>query len=158
MCDELARGLYFVKRAGQDELPDGTRSAFYVFTHGLYREVLYQRQSATRRAKRHTRIAERLGVLFAGREQDVACEMAMHYEAAGDWKRAASALRAAARHAHQRQAYPEATELLKHTLRIAENMSEIERRIIELEVRSEAAMIREGIEGAERQKEVSGEV
>ena len=67
-CDDLARRLYFVRRAGQDELPDGTRSAFYVFAHGLYREVLYQRQSTSRRARRHTRIAERLAQLFAGRE------------------------------------------------------------------------------------------
>ncbi|MGB6691904.1 MAG: AAA family ATPase, partial [Terracidiphilus sp.] len=58
-CDELARRLYFVNRAGEDELPDGTRSAFYVFAHELYREVLYRRQTAARRAKRHIRIAER---------------------------------------------------------------------------------------------------
>ena len=32
-------------------MPDGSRSAFYVFAHGLYREVLYQRQSAARRAR-----------------------------------------------------------------------------------------------------------
>ena len=94
-CDGLARRLHFVVRAGQDELPDGASSAFYVFAHGIYREVLYQRQSAARRARRHIRIAERLGELFAGRETRVARERAMHYEAAGDTARAASVLRAA---------------------------------------------------------------
>jgi predicted ATPase len=97
-CDALARRLHFVVRAGQDELPDGTTSAFYVFAHGLYREVLYQRQAAARRARRHVRIAERLGQLFAGREADVARERAMHYEAAGDRERAARVLQAAAAH------------------------------------------------------------
>jgi predicted ATPase len=95
-CDDLARRLHFVVRAGQDELPDGTSSAFYVFAHGLYREVLYQRQAAARRARRHIRIAERLGQLFVGREADVARERAMHYEAAGERDRAASVLLAAA--------------------------------------------------------------
>ena len=38
-CDELVRRLYFVERAGHDELPDGTRTAFYVFAHKLYREA-----------------------------------------------------------------------------------------------------------------------
>jgi predicted ATPase len=95
-CDGLARRLHFVLRAGQDELPDGSRSAFYVLAHGLYREVLYRRQSEARRARRHVRIAERLGELFAGREADVARERAMHYEAAGDGERAASVLYAAA--------------------------------------------------------------
>jgi predicted ATPase len=100
-CDGLARRLHFVVRAGQDELPDGTTSAFYVFAHGLYREVLYQRQAAARRARRHIRIAERLAQLFAGREADVAREMAMHYESAGDPVRAASALHAAQRSVEQ---------------------------------------------------------
>jgi predicted ATPase len=100
-CDALARRLHFVVRAGHDELPDGTTSAFYVFAHGIYREVLYQRQAAARRAKRHIRIAERLAEMFSGRQADVAREMAMHYEAAGDPERAASALQASARNAQQ---------------------------------------------------------
>ena len=100
-CDGLARRVHFVVRAGQDELPDGTKSAFYVFAHGLYREVLYQRQATTRRARRHIRIAERLGELFAGREGNVAREIALHYEAAGDLERAASVLESAARQAQQ---------------------------------------------------------
>jgi predicted ATPase/DNA-binding winged helix-turn-helix (wHTH) protein len=119
LCDGLARRLHFVERAGQDELPDGACSPFYVFAHGLYREVLYQRQAAARRARRHIRIAERLGGLFKGREADVSREMAMHFEAAGSWERAASALRTAADHAHQRRAYAEAAELREHAQRIA---------------------------------------
>jgi predicted ATPase/DNA-binding winged helix-turn-helix (wHTH) protein len=126
-CAALARRLYFVKRAGEDELPDGTRSDFYVFGHGLYRQVLYQRQSASRRAARHKRIALRLGELFAGREASVARERAMHFEAAGDWLSAAISLRSAARHAQQRQAHAEAEELLQHALRLAGNLGEIDR-------------------------------
>ncbi len=95
-CDALARRLHFVVRAGHDELPDGSRSAFYVLAHGLYREVLYQRQPEARRARRHVRIAERLGELFAGREGDVERERAMHYEAAGNRERAAAVLDAEA--------------------------------------------------------------
>jgi len=136
-CDELARRLYFVERAGQDELPDGTCSAFYVFAHGLYREVLYQRQAGTRRAKRQIRIAERLGELFRGRSANVAREMAMHYEAAGEWRRAAEALRAAALHARQRQAYASAAELLERALHLAENLNETERAIATREIYAE---------------------
>lgn len=126
-CETLAKRLYFVKRAGEDELPDGTRSDFYVFVHGMYRQVLYQRQLGTRRARRHQRIAIRLGELFAGRESSVARERAMHFEAAGDWLSAAMALRSAAHLALQRQAGAEAAELLEHALRLAENLGELER-------------------------------
>jgi predicted ATPase/DNA-binding winged helix-turn-helix (wHTH) protein len=145
-CDDLARRLYFVHRAGQDELPDGTRSAFYVFAHGLYREVLYQRQSVSRRARRHTRIAERLAALFAGREVNVAQEIAMHYEAAGNWQRAASALRAAARHAQVRSAHSEATALLEHALRVSENLSDVDGATVIPEIRAELADLRLSIE------------
>jgi predicted ATPase len=146
-CDELARRLYFVQRAGQDELPDGTRSAFYVFAHGLYCEVLYQRQSVARRAKGHIRIAERLSALFVGRESSVAREMAMHYQAAGDWPRATTALRMAAKHAQQRQAHAEAAVLLVLAMQIAENLNEIDCTIVIQEVRGELAIVREEAEG-----------
>ena len=146
-CDELAHRLHFVRRAGQDELPDGTRSAFYVFAHGLYREVLYQRQSASRRARRHTRIAERLGELFAGREANVAQEMAMHYEAAGNWSRAVSVLRSAAWQARQRRAHGEAAALLEHALRAAENLSDVEAGVAR-EIRSDLVAVRESLQAS----------
>jgi len=144
-CDELARRLYFVRRAGEDELPDGTRSAFYVFAHGLYREVLYQRQSASRRARRHTRIAERLAQLFAGREVNVAQEMAMHYEAAGNWQRAASVLLSAAQNACSRNALPQAEVFLERALSLAENLGDPQRRVVQDEIRAELASARESL-------------
>ncbi len=116
-CDALARRLHFVERGGEDELPGGMRSQFYVFVHGLYREVLYRRQSAARRAAWHARIAERLGEIFAGREASVTREIAMHYEAAGDWQRALDALRSAAVHGNGGSA-----ELMKDALRLAEKL------------------------------------
>ena len=144
-CDALARRLYFVQRAGRDELPDGTRSAFYVFAHELYREVLYNRQASTRRARRHVRVAEKLRQLFAEREASVAREMAMHYEAAGEWRSAVQALCAAASHARQRHADIEAVELLEHGLRVAENLGETERAAAALTMRDELTRTREAI-------------
>jgi predicted ATPase/DNA-binding winged helix-turn-helix (wHTH) protein len=138
-CAALARRLSFVERAGEDELPDGTRSDFYVFVHSMYRQVLYRRQPATRRARRHQRIAIRLGELFAGREASVARERALHFEAAGDRLSAAMALRSAARHAQQRNAQAEAAELLEHALRLAENLGELERDAATRAIREELA-------------------
>ncbi|HUH63903.1 MAG TPA: AAA family ATPase [Terracidiphilus sp.] len=141
--DALARRLNMVKRAGEDELPDGSRSAFYVFAHEVYREVLYRRQPPSRRAKSHIRVAERLGRIFAGRETAVAREIAIHYEAAGDWPRAASALRAAAQHALERQALSEAEELLERTLRVAENLRDADRQALIEEIQNESAAMRQ---------------
>jgi predicted ATPase len=123
-CAGLARRLHFVERGGQDELPDGTCSEFYVFVHRLYREVLYRRQAAARRATWHLRIAERLGELFAERMWTVAREMAIHFEAAAERGRAVSALRSAARCARDRQEHNDATQLLEEALRMAEKLGE----------------------------------
>ena len=139
--EALSRRLYFVRRAGEDELPDGSRSDFYVFVHGLYRQVLYQRQAPSRRGHRHVRIARRLGELFAGREAGVAREMAMHFEAGGDWLSAAAALRRAAQHALQRQAHAESIELLHHALRLTGNLSPIERASLATEIDQELARV-----------------
>ena len=77
----LVRRVRLLSIAGQDELPDGSRSTFYVFAHALYREVLYARLPAKRRAQWHLRIADRLRSMFAGQEANVAHEIAAHTEA-----------------------------------------------------------------------------
>jgi predicted ATPase len=141
-CAGLARHVHFVERGGQDELPDGTQSEFYVFVHGLYREVLYRRLGATRRAEWHARIAERLGAMFSGREWAVAREIAMHHESAGEWDGAVGALRAGARHAQENRAHTEAALMLEDALRLAEKLAEKVRGVRVREIRAEIVMAR----------------
>lgn len=117
-----------MKRAGEEELPDGTRSAFYVFTHSLHREVLYQRQTPARRSVRHRRVATRLRNLFRGREELIARDAASHYEAAGDRPEAIVMLRLAARRAITIKAYSEAAELHEWIARLSAELAPHERR------------------------------
>lgn len=126
-CDAVARRLSMVKRAGIDELPDGTHSAFYVFAHGLYRDVLYRRQTLAVRARSHVRIAEQLRTLFAGSEAMVAREIARHYEAGGQRTRAIAILQNAARLDTGRRAYGAATDTLEYALQLAEGLHVTER-------------------------------
>jgi predicted ATPase len=137
--EKLTRRMHFLHAAGHDELPDGTRSAFYVFAHGLYREVLRGRQSPSRRARRHLRVAEKLEKLFAGRESDVSHELAMHFEGAAEWVRAAQALCSAAENAQRRGACDEGVKLMKDALRLLENLSERDRAAAERKIRKQLA-------------------
>jgi len=157
-CDTLARRLHFVERGGEDELPGGLRSDFYVFVHGLYREVLYRRQSSTRRAAWHARIAHRLEEIFAGREAAVAREMAMHYEAAGEWTQAIGVMRAGAQHAHEHHADAEAAHLLADAQRLAEKLSGEEREARLREVHDDYMNTQNGSGEARRLRIVSGKV
>ena len=154
MCDELARRLHFIKRAGQDELPDGTCSAFYVFAHGLYREVLHNRQAVARRSRSHLRIAEKLRASFAGCESHVAREMAWHYEAAGQRLLAIATLRDAARNAVERNRHAVAADFLEHALRIAEDLHQPERDTAASEILMDLTQAKEGTGcGASLQRE-----
>jgi predicted ATPase len=154
-CEDLERQTGLVRRAGHDDLPDGMRSDFYSFAHEFYREVLYERQTTGRRAKRHIRIAERLRGLFAGREANVAQEMAMHFEAAGNWEQAARILRTAARRAHQGSAYHQSADLLERVLRITANMADAERSGFVREVEDELELSREMIARTTQEQKAS---
>jgi len=77
----LVRRVRLLSIAGHDELPDGSCSTFYVFSHALYREVLYAKMPAGRRSRWHMRVADRLRAMFAGNEASVAHEIASHTEA-----------------------------------------------------------------------------
>lgn len=126
VCDDLSRRVSFVKRAGEDELPDGTRSSFYVFAHAMYRDVLYQRQSPARRSLRHIRIAERLCQIFRGREDLIARDAAAHYQAAGDVPHTIAMLKVAARRALQVRAYSDAADLHQQIAELSANAPSIE--------------------------------
>jgi predicted ATPase len=146
--ETLARRLHFLHPAGHDQLPDGTQSAFYVFAHGLYREVLRARQSPARRAKRHLRVAEKLEKLFAGREMDVSSELALHFEAAAEWARAAQALCTAAGNALRRGARDEGVKSTERALQLLENLSEPDREAAETRIRQQIAGLLKRFDGA----------
>jgi predicted ATPase len=148
--ETLARRLHFLHPAGHDELPDGTQSAFYVFAHGLYREVLRSRQSPARRAKRHLRVAEKLEKLFAGREMDVSTELALHFEAAAEWARAAQALCTAAGNAMRRGARDEGLKSTERALRLLQNLSEPDREAAETKIRQQIAGLMKRFDGVLR--------
>ncbi len=139
--EKLTRRLHFLHSAGHDELPDGTSSAFYVFAHGLYREVLYNRQSSSSRGRRHLRVAEKLLQLFAGREHDVASELATHFEAASDWQRASDAIMASAENYLRRGDQEEGLHLMQHAARLSDNLPERERKAVATRIRKRIASI-----------------
>lgn len=93
------------------ELPDGTITPRYRFSHVLYLEVPYQLISAMRRSQIHQRIAERGIAIYGDHVSEIAAELAMHFEQARDWPRAVQYLSQAADNALHCSAYYEAAAL-----------------------------------------------
>ena len=133
-CEELARRGLFIRFAGTQELPDGTITQRYEFLHALYQEVLYRRQAPAHRAMRHRTLAEQIEVTYASRLNEVASELAHHFEHGFDWQRAVAYLRRSAAVCARRYAPSEATITLQRALTLAANLPETSRGQAETEI------------------------
>ena len=141
LCEGLARRHQIVRSAGAQEFPDGTTSASYEFVHSLYREVLYNRQPHSRRAKLHLRVAERLEALYALRPGEAAAELAQHFEKGGDWLRAIRYLQHAADTAGRRYEPRQAGDILQHAIELVKKLPDAQRAEHETEILDRLAKI-----------------
>jgi hypothetical protein len=133
-CDTLARRGHILRLADARQLPDGQVVQRYAFVHSLYRQVLYARQAPARRAVLHRRRAERLELVFASALDDVAPELAHHFEQGADWTRAVRYLRRAADAAARRLSLDGARANLQHALALADRLPVAERAVVEIEL------------------------
>jgi tetratricopeptide (TPR) repeat protein len=141
-CEDLSRRGAFIHRAESQLLPDHTPMQLYGFNHEMYRQVLYGRQGAARRARLHRAIGERLEEVFPPDQRGrIAVELAQHFGAAHDWLRALSYLRSALHAAKRRSAHHEALAILDRMVAIAANMPADARAGVEIECLEERAPI-----------------
>jgi predicted ATPase len=109
ICEQLVRRDQFIEERGLKTWPDGTVSGHYGFRHALYQEALYQRLSASRRARLHRQIGEREEAAYGERTREIAAELAVHFERGLETQQAVHYRWCAAEGALQRNAYPEAS-------------------------------------------------
>ncbi len=124
LCDDLAQRFHFLKPGTVHNLPNGTLTTRYAFTHALYQDVLLQRVGAARRAKLHQSIGEWMEEASADRAGDVAAELAMHFEQARDYWRAANYLEQAAENAIVRCANREAAALASRGIALLRKLAQ----------------------------------
>lgn len=142
----LARRYRIVRPADPRQFPDGSGSPRYEFVHALYREVLYQRQPRRQRAKLHRRISERLETLLQQPSSEVgvdeiAAELAHHFEHGLEWDRAIRYTRLASDLAVKRFSPKEAMRILNHGLSLVENLRPEARPLAEVQLLERTAMI-----------------
>ena len=117
-CNELARERQYIQECGVQELPNGEVVARYGFVHSLYQSVLYERLPAARRVQLHRLIGERGEEVYGERAVEISAELAMHFERARDFKRAAHYLKQGAENAIRRFAYKEAVGLARRGIEL----------------------------------------
>ena len=107
----LARHGQFIAASGTETWPDGTVTACYQFRHALYHEVVYARVSAGQRVRLHQQIGARKAAGYGVQAQQIAAELAMHFERGQEIQQAVVYLQQAADTALQRRAY---AEVIRH--------------------------------------------
>ena len=123
-CAALASRMSFLQDAGDNEWPDGTVSARFRFRHALYREAVYARLTAARRSTLHNSIGERQETAYGDRANEIASELARHFEQGRNFQRALRYREQAARNALRRSAPREAIEHLSAGLGILDRLPE----------------------------------
>jgi AAA ATPase domain len=134
-CAHLSRHGVFIVRSASVTWPDGTPAELYSFRHDLYRELLYDRLQATRRALCHARVGRRLEVAWTGRLDVIASQLAEHFERGNEPARAIPYHQRAAAKALRRSANEEAIGHLRRALDAIEHIEDgVERTTVEVEL------------------------
>ncbi len=79
-CESLASERRLLQFAGAETWPDGTIQSRYAFRHALFQHAALARNTTATVRTRHRKIAERLETGYFGREEEVAGELAVHFE------------------------------------------------------------------------------
>lgn len=144
-CDGLAQRQLLLRNVGLVELPDGSVSGVYQFTHSLYREVLYRQCSQAAKVRSHQRIGQALEQLWNGNLSGIASELVRHFQEGRDYARTVRYKRLAAENATQRYAYREAVAILELALGTAAKLPEATRGVTELGVLEQLAGVQNNL-------------
>ena len=127
VCEGLCERQQFIRPAGFQELTNGTVTAHYAFRHALYRESVYRSLSDVSRSRSHRFLGERLKALCSPGRQEMAAEIALHFEKGLAYDNAIGYLILAAENAAVRFAYRDSIQLLRHALTLVPRVA-LERR------------------------------
>ena len=114
--EALERVYSFVRLVEEFEFPDRTLTLRYRFIHALYQNALYGSLRPTRKAQLSAEVAETLLAYYGGRSSAVASELAMLFQAARDFARAAECFLEAAEQAARLSTNKEAVALARRGL------------------------------------------
>ncbi len=117
-CSELARRRQFIQDRGIDVLANGEAVSRYGFIHALYRNVLYERLSASRCVQLHRRMGEQSERIHGEGAREIAAELAMHFERGANNQKAVKYIQQAANNEIRRFAYKDAVVLSRRGLEL----------------------------------------
>jgi DNA-binding winged helix-turn-helix (wHTH) protein/predicted ATPase len=88
ICDDLANQGQLLEVQGLAEWPNAVITVRYRFRHALYQHELYHRIGLAQRVRWHRQIGEHFTTIYGERPQEIAGELAFHFERGRDYRRA----------------------------------------------------------------------
>jgi DNA-binding winged helix-turn-helix (wHTH) protein/tetratricopeptide (TPR) repeat protein len=125
-CEELMRRRLFLRPAKMIQLSDRSLLERYGFIHGLYQHVFYHAVPQPRRVVLHRRIGEFQESAYSDHLEEIAAELAVHFEEGRDYAKAIRYRRLSAGNAAKRYANREALEHLGKALALVGQLPEQE--------------------------------
>lgn len=117
-CEKLARQAQFLRKVQTAGRTEGTATRCYQFLHALYRSVLYERVPTEWRRRLHRLIGEHEAAAYGVGAKEIAAELAVHFEQAGEYQQAVHYLTHAAQNALERNAPQETIVLVNKGLEL----------------------------------------
>ena len=105
-----------ITTVAEEELPDGTLTTRYRFSHALYRDALYDDVVSQRRVRLHRQIGQRLHYHYRDHASRIAAPLAAHFERGRDFVRAVDHLIQAGNNATHAYANADAEARYSHAL------------------------------------------
>ncbi len=118
----LARAHSYVRCIGEKELPDGSLTVIYAFSHSLYQHAIDETLTPSERIAMSKASAEALLGRYGGSASAVASQLALLFEAGRDFERAADFFVAAAGNAARLFANEEAVHLSRRAMANADKL------------------------------------
>ncbi|MEM9176886.1 MAG: AAA family ATPase, partial [Myxococcota bacterium] len=135
VCDRLSHERRFLQVRGPIAWPDGRLGTGFRFRHTMHRAVFLDRVSAGTASRTHRAIAEAREQAFAERLDDVAAQLAFHFEHGLALDRAVEYRFRAGEAAAHKSSNLEATEHLRHALGLVPRLPEDLRWALETRLR-----------------------
>jgi tetratricopeptide (TPR) repeat protein len=115
-CESLAGDRGLLQYVGTETWPDGTIQTRYGFRHALFQHAARARSTSAKVRTLHRRVAERLEAGHAGHEDEIAAELAVHFDRAQQPAKAAPHFVTAGERAARRYGLAEAVAHFERAL------------------------------------------
>jgi len=149
ICANLLKRRQFLRPAKMIQLRDGSLLERYGFIHAMYQHVLYHGVPQPRRIVLHRRIGEFQETAYADHLQEIAAELAVHFQEGRDYVRAIRYRRLSATKALAQYANREAQEHLGKAVALLELLPVNERAEIEASLLQERGSARRAMDDNE---------